>query len=113
MKSDIPREQRQTFLDSLADFPVISRACRKAKIGRTAAFRLRESDEDFKREWDAAIDIGISVLEDEMVIRAKNGSDRLLMFYLRAFKPAKYRENYDDDKARNGDPPPLTIRLVR
>ena len=107
-----PPDIRRIFLETLTDLPIVGKACRRAGITRRQAFKWRAEDPDFRREWDAAVDIGVTALEDEAILRAKNGSDRLLMFVLRAARPEKYRENIKIEETL-GNPPPLTIRLVR
>ena len=104
---------RKAFLDALADLPSVTKACKLARINRAQLYKMRREDEDFRREWDTAADVGVSALEDIVIDRAKRGSDRLLMFYLKATRPEKYRENQRDKDEVLGDPPPLTIRLAR
>src|SRR6202046_5839068 len=47
---------------------------------------------DFAGAWDEAIECGTERLEDEAIRRALESSDTMLIFMLKARKPAVYRE---------------------
>lgn len=72
----------------------VSEAARAAGIGRRTAYDRRARDEEFARAWDDTLESAIEQLEQEAVRRAKDGSDQLLMFLLRARRPAVYSERY-------------------
>lgn len=104
---------KATFLKSLARSGVVSTACKKAKIGRTTAYKTREEDVAFAAAWDAALDEAIEGMEEEVYRRGVTGvlkpvyqggkkvgtirehSDTLLMFRLKAERPDKYRERQE------------------
>lgn len=85
-------------------------ACRKAKIGRTTAYKVRDDDADFAAAWDIALEDAADMMEEEVHRRAVEGvlrpvyqggkkvgsvreySDTLLIFRLKAVRPEKYRE---------------------
>jgi len=91
----------------------VARACEAAGIGRTTAYEWREADEEFRRRWNKAAEIGAEALEDEAVRRAHEGwedpvfyqgtqcatvrkySDTLLIFLLKGRKPERYRERIE------------------
>lgn len=107
-----PKGWRRTFLKVLGDTANVRAACEKAGVSRTTAYRIRNSDARFARRWDEAIESSVDLLEIEAARRAIKGveepvyykgkvvgtvkrpSDALLMFLLRAHRPAKYRENH-------------------
>jgi hypothetical protein len=62
-------------------------------VSRATAYRFRGHDRAFAEAWDDAIEEAVDMLELEAHRRAIEGSDRLLMFVLRALRPEKYREN--------------------
>jgi hypothetical protein len=106
-------EKEVAFLAALSGTANVARACDAAGIGRTTAYEWREADEDFRKRWDKALEIGIEALEDEAVRRAKEGwdepvfyqgqqiatmrkySDTLLIFLLKGRKPERYRERVE------------------
>jgi hypothetical protein len=66
-------------------------------ISRMTAYRLRDRDPEFAREWQEAEDDACDLLEAVARERASNGSDTLLIFLLKAHRPAKYRETTRHD----------------
>lgn len=89
-------------------------ACRAARIGRTTAYRYRQSDEDFALAWADAEEESTERLEEEAFRRACEGlkrnkydakgnllceelvySDTLAIFLLKARRPEKYRDRYE------------------
>jgi hypothetical protein len=69
----------------------------------------RSGDADFAAAWDAAVETGTDMLEDEATRRALEGSDLLLIFLLRAKRPELY--NRKQQVALSGDPnaPPIAV----
>jgi hypothetical protein len=104
---------KAVFLKALAKSGVVTTACRKAKIGRTTAYKVRDEDIDLAAAWDDALDQAADVMEEEAHRRAVEGvlkpiyqggkkvgsvreySDTLLIFQLKAARPEKYRERSD------------------
>jgi len=70
----------------------VTNAAIAAGARRAAMYGWRKEDPVFAGAWDDAIEAGTDKLEDEARRRALNGSDPLLMFMLKARRPAKYRE---------------------
>lgn len=102
--------KREAFLEALSECGSVSDACKKAEVGRTSAYRLRNSDEAFAAQWDEAFSKGADALEDEAHRRALDGSDTLLIFLLKGRKPERYRERVavGGDK----DAPPIETKEV-
>lgn len=82
--------KRKKFLDALEVGDTPSRAALKA--GETLRFfkSWKNSDENFKRDWEEAYDEGTQFLEDAATERAIDKSDPLMMFMLKARDPDKY-----------------------
>lgn len=91
----LPRPWMQRFVDALRDTPVVGMACAVAGISRVSAYKWREQDEDFRREWDAALEDGWDTVEDVALRMARGGSERLVEFLLRGNKAKTYRETHD------------------
>src|SRR5512135_3384608 len=84
-------KKKKAFLAALAAGSSVGAACHAAAMCRSVAYAWRDDNADFRDEWDAAIEAGTDELEDEARRRAMNGSDTLLIFMLKARRPAIYR----------------------
>lgn len=100
-------------------------ACEAAGINRSSAHRARESDEQFAKDWDDAMEAGIDRAERAAMLRAVDGWEepviekgRLAYRYERVVAKAQHAETGEevetetwrmvlDDK---GQPIPLTVR---
>lgn len=87
------RNWRPVFLKALEHGCSIAEACRLAGVSRQAVYKARSRSERFREQWTEAEQTGVDMLEDRAFERAMNGSDTLLMFLLRAKRPAVYRDN--------------------
>lgn len=103
-------KKRSTFLNVLKETGNVSEAAREVGLSRRTAYNLRESDEEFAKAWDEAVDTGIDYLEEEARRRAYKGvaepvfyqgmecgtvqkySDTLMIFLLKANRPDKYKD---------------------
>lgn len=83
---------RQRFLQTLATTINVTAACRAANISRQTAYTWREADPEFAQAWSDAMDAALDDLEEVTAQRARDGSDLLMMFLLKANRPDKYRE---------------------
>jgi hypothetical protein len=99
----------------------VSAAANLIALSRTAIYKTRENDAEFASQWDEAIEEGVEQLEDEARRRAlhdiaepvfykgeecgsvRRYSDTLLIFLLKAHKPAKYKDRAEITGA-NGQP---------
>jgi hypothetical protein len=105
------------FIDALASGGNVRAACLKAGIGRTAAYARRRDELAFHDAWETAMEEATDILEEEARRRAYGGiektvygsggpgvgtvevgvakeySDTLLIFLLKAHRPEKFREN--------------------
>jgi hypothetical protein len=85
-------QNRTTFLDVLQASGNITRTAESLGVGRSALYDWRDDDPEFAAAWDHAIKRGLDGLEDVAIERARQGSDLLLIFLLKAHRPDKYRE---------------------
>ena len=96
-------ERQRAFIGALADTGSVSRAARHVNMSPEGAYYLRRcpGSESFRRAWEAALQLGVQRLKDEVFDRALHGqlvpvfvagklrgfrrvrNDRLLMFALR------------------------------
>lgn len=105
-----PQKNQEAFLTAFCELGNISKAAKKAKVGRQTVYDWLENDADFKKKYKKARKIAAGVLEDEAHRRAVEGcnkpvwykgqkvgtvkeySDTLLVQLLKANLPKKYRE---------------------
>ena len=94
---EITVEMREKFLRELRKMPNATLAALRAKIDLAAAFAMRESDDAFRAEWDQALEVGVSKLEEKAIERARKDSDRLMIEMLKALRPEKYSDHSEGD----------------
>ncbi len=105
-------ERQRGFIEALADTGSVEAACRAVNMSTVGAYHLRrqEGAEEFRKAWQAALDLGVQKIEDVAMDRALNGvevpyyvygelrgtrriyNDRLLMFMLRNRAPERFAE---------------------
>lgn len=88
-------KQKARVLMSLAMGLSITGACDHAGLSRRTHQRWCHEDDAYRAAVDEAMEAGIDALEDVAVKRARAKSDNLLMFLLRARRPAKFRERVE------------------
>lgn len=106
-----PHVQR-AFIEALAETGSVKAACRRVGRSDNGAYQLRRHPEagEFRRAWDAALDLGVRRLEDAAMDRALYGTEetihyhgehvatrrryneRLVMFMLRNRAPERFAE---------------------
>lgn len=98
------------FLAGLSAGRTVAAAAGRAKVGVRTTYDRRLNDPQFAAAWEAACEVGIQTLEEEARRRAVEGvlrpvfhagekvgsvreySDTLLIFLLKAKRPAVYRD---------------------
>lgn len=104
-------EKASAFLHILSETCNVGKACKAIDISRQTAYNWKADSPEFAAQWEGAMKIGRSALEDEAHRRAFEGneervyqngqcvdtvrkySDTLAIFLLKAHDPDKYREN--------------------
>lgn len=123
-----PEKKRERFLDALRNEPNVSAAARASGYSRRYLYDLRDSDSEFAKAWDEAIEEALDAAEGELHRRAVKGvrkpvyhagvrvgyiqeySDTLLIFYLKTRgKHRGYVERQEVDSRNSGE---MTIRVV-
>lgn len=105
------QEKDARFFNGLRAGLSVTAAAAQAPYKRRTLYEWREADDEFRAEWDAALEEGTDLLEDEALRRAMHGNDRpvfhqgeqcgvvreysdtLTIFLLKARRPEKYRDN--------------------
>lgn len=114
----------------------ISRACALVNVSRNYVYYLRKEDPEFRAELEAAVELGVEVLEDECRRRAFDGvdepvvhkgqfcyddkgnqlhvrkySDTLLIFLLKGARPDKYRDRHEFSGPKGGPIPVAGVHI--
>ena len=71
----------------MSEYGNVTAAAAAAGSGRSTLYDWRAEDPDFAQAWEEALELGICGLEDEAKRRAMNGSDTLLMFVIKQYRP--------------------------
>lgn len=79
----------EKFLVNIASGKTITESAKGTGASRERYYQLRLEQPEFAKAWEAAVDLGTGLLEDMCLKRCKH-SDNLLMFLLKARKPAVY-----------------------
>jgi hypothetical protein len=101
-------EFKEAFIDMLQQLPIITEVCKILQVSPSSVMDERDRDLEFDRRVKEAQGIGYGGLEAEALRRARDGvlepvfhqgmevgrvrkySDKLLMFLLRGYKPARF-----------------------
>jgi hypothetical protein len=104
--------KRRIILASIARGLTVEEAAHKARVSRRMVFEWKASDEEFRRDFDAAYDSGTDVLESIARKRAIDGSDALMIFMLKTRDPARFNRKM---LTISGDPdlPPVTVAAAQ
>lgn len=102
-------EWRPVFLKTLEVTGNISEACKAAKVMRQIAYDHRDRDPEFAAQWKEAHEAAIDALELTARARAMGVSDTLLIFLLKAHRPAMYRERFEVSGPNSG---PMQLQII-
>lgn len=93
---------KERFLTVFEDSMLVSEACRAAGIARSTSYRERKADAKFAAAWKEVEERAVEELEQIAYERARDGSDRLVEFLLKAKRPDTYRErlSIEDDRVK-------------
>ena len=108
-------KKRALFLEVLTETANVVYACKQARLSRRTVYNWRNTEAEFLKAWDEAVELGIDALEDEALRRGQQGfdkpvfhqgkqcgkvreySDTLLIFMLKARRPEKFKERSQID----------------
>jgi hypothetical protein len=87
------------FLHELRKSPVVGRAARAAGVCVGTVYEMRKRSTAFAAQWDEALVQSVDEIDQAIIDRGMNGSDRLLIEAARAYRPEKYSPKIDVDVA--------------
>jgi hypothetical protein len=109
----VPPGDWDKVLAELAAGATVEAACKAGGVTSSIASTRRQRDREFAKAWDAALETGTDLVEEEMRRRIREGilvaeyrdsrkerpvrdlSDISLMLMLRSRRPETYRELFD------------------
>lgn len=98
------------LLARLATGASISASAKSALVARSTYYEWRESDPEFVRLADEAIETGTDVLEDSALRQAKSGNTTLMVLLLKSRRPDKYKDRSESAfTGPNGTPLIISI----
>jgi transposase-like protein len=101
-------EKKAKFLSVLANGGSVTLAARAIGVARNNVYAWRNKDEQFKADWDDAVEQGTDMLEDAAVERAIKGkSDTMIIFLLKSRRKEKYAERTEHTGKGGG---PITLK---
>lgn len=109
--TELTAKKRRLFLQTLEETTNVAAACRAIKMSRQGVYNWRKHDTEFAEEWDAALNAALDQLEQTAVERAHAGSDLLMMFLLKANRPAKYRESVKHELSGSEGGQPINVQF--
>ncbi|HET7152868.1 MAG TPA: hypothetical protein VFJ29_03815 [Candidatus Kapabacteria bacterium] len=84
------KQWKKTFLKKLEETGNVGTACAAAGVSRSTAYKARERNVRFLKDWENAMEIAVTELED--IAREKARRDNgMLKFLLQAHKPQVYK----------------------
>lgn len=116
-KKDASKAKKAAFLRDLAKHGIVGVAAKSAGVNRVTAYKWRDTDQSFAKDWDDQIEEGLDLLEHEAVKRGGEGweepvfhkgevvghvrkfSDTLLMFMLKSRRPKLYTDTGQEMRA--------------
>ncbi len=81
---------QKLFLETFRNNGNVRAACEYADVERWVVERALQTDDEFAQKYDEAENAAVDLLVSEAWNRAKNGSDRLLEFLLKAHRRDVY-----------------------
>lgn len=86
--------KKDRFIAELRDRGSVFHACQAAGIARSQAYRWRDNDEHFAKEWEDALEDCIDTVEESLFQRARGKDTVAAIFFLKNNR-AKYRERVE------------------
>jgi purine-nucleoside phosphorylase len=97
----ISSKQKQLFLEQLKKTPIVQVVCEKTSLSRSTYYRLRNDDEEFRKQADEALLEGLLLVNDlaesQLISAIKDKNLTGIIFWLR-----NHHKNYSDKINING-----------
>jgi len=98
-----PQGHKQKLLDALErSLGIVTPACKEVGLSRQTFYRYYNEDLDFKKAVDDINDITLDFVENQLLRKIKDGSERSIMFYMK-YKARKRGYTDSIDITTNGE----------
>jgi hypothetical protein len=98
-----PQGHKQKLLDALErSLGIVTPACKEVGLSRQTFYRYYNEDLDFKKAVDDINDITLDFVENQLLKKIKDGSERSIMFYMK-YKARKRGYTDSIDITTNGE----------
>lgn len=84
-------ERVDEFLRLLSQGCTVRQAAAAVAINYSTFYRMRKADPAFAKRWEDATRVSVDHLVREAERRAMSGSDKLLVFLLSSYDPARFK----------------------
>ena len=105
----ISNDDKEKFLDTLREQPIVSVVCKRLGISKASVYRWRHDDADFKKKLEDALDVGRDIVNDlaeSKLIAAIQRGDRWAIQYWLEFNNKRFY------KPRKAMPAPVPQRVI-
>lgn len=83
MKQD-PKTHKKKLIEALErSLGIVTPACKEVGVSRETFYRYYREDVDFKAEVDSINDITLDFVENQLLKKIKEGSERSILFYMK------------------------------
>lgn len=104
---------KSKLLAKLATGASVAASAKAALVARSTYYEWRESDDEFARLADEAIETGTDILEDSALKQAKTGNTALMVLLLKSRRPDKYKDRSEQQHTgKDGDPLKIVIERI-
>ena len=101
--------RKKIFLNNFMRHLDYNKACKAAKVERTAAWRWQQDDQDFAATLKMAVEFGIDDLESLAMKMARKGNVELIKFLLQSLRRIRFGHKIQIDLKAN----PEVIAMAR
>jgi Helix-turn-helix domain len=102
-------QKQADFLRLLAEGNSVGEAAAAIGCQRRTVYDWRDSNNEFRRAWDAALDQATEAIESVLYARARGGDLLACIFWLKSHRPAVYNRKQFETVGSAATAPPVTI----
>ncbi len=106
MSKHKPDVYKKKLLEALErTLGIVTPACKEVGVSRDTFYRYYKEDDDFKRKVDDIHEITLDFVENQLLKKIKDGSERSILFYMKY--RGKSRGYYDNSNEVLSNEQPL------
>lgn len=79
-----PKQHKEKLIDALErSLGIVTAACKEVGISRDTFYRYYNTDNEFKKKVDSINDFTLDFVENQLLKKIKEGSERSILFYMK------------------------------